>query len=182
MIGRTYVARFEGPSLAYFRNTLAGETLIEGKRVPLPYVRFVEGTRQVTLRPQRASEFKAEPIGDDRVRFTGTLRSGNIAADVVITVRALDDELQIWGRARGRGTFEGVASIGIAFGPSSSGATILAAPAQGQRFEPTGFRAPQRLEWPLSWEAAMALVQGRRGGPWSRRTTLPSRDSSRFDP
>ena len=68
------------------------------------------------------------------------------------------------GRARGRGTFEGVASIGIAFGPSSPGAIILAAPAQGQRFDATGFRSPQRLEWPLSWEAAMALVQGRRGG------------------
>lgn len=162
--GRGYEARFDGPSLVYFKNTLAGETLIEGDRVPLPYVRFIEGSGQVTLRPGRASDFTAKPLGKDRVRFTGTLRSGDIAADVAITVKALDDELQVWGRARGRGTFEGVASIGIAFGPSSPGAIILAAPAQGQRFGATGFRAPQRLEWPLSWEAAMALVQGRRGG------------------
>ncbi len=162
VLAKAYEARIEGGSVVHFRDRTTGEVLLDGKPVP-PFVRFIERNKPMTA-TGGPSEFAARMVGKDAVEFRGRVASGAAKADVRLVFRALDDEMVVTGEARGTGTFEGVASIGFALGATATHTQVIVPATGGNCFSSGGLRAAQTFEWPISWEAAMVQVQGKKGG------------------
>lgn len=158
-----YLARLQAGSLTYFKDRATGEVLIQGTPNP-PIVRFVERNRSVTAVASDPESFRVRAIGKNAVEFSGSVRCGKALADVRILVRALDHELYITGSANGRGEFEGVASLGLYVGTTLPHTNVIVPATSGNCFPSKGFKTTRYLEWPIQWEAAMALVQGKNGG------------------
>jgi hypothetical protein len=158
-----YEARIQGGSIVYFRDIATDEVLVQGK-AGTPIVRFIEKNRPVTATASGPDSFSARRLGNDAVEFLGTVRHGASSARVRVVVRALDDELLLTGDATAESSLEGIASILFTLGPTRSHTEVIAPVTGGNRFPSVGLKTPQTFEWPISWEAAMVLVQGKRGG------------------
>lgn len=158
-----YEARIQDGSIVHFRDLATGEVLVQGTP-RLPFVRFVEKNRPVTATAGGTDAFSARRLGEDSAEFLGTVKHGAASAKVRVVVRALEDELVLSGYAEADGQFEGIASVGLALSPTRPQTEVIVPATSGNRFPSVGPKTPQTFEWPISWEAAMALVQGKKGG------------------
>jgi hypothetical protein len=158
-----YLAILQAGSLTYFKDRATGEILINGTPNP-PIVRFIERGKSVTAVASDPTSFRVCSIGKNAVEFAGSVYCGKARADVRIVVRALDHELYITGSAKGFGEFEGIASLGLHVGTTGSHTRVIVPATSGNCFPSNGFKTIHYFEWPIQWEAAMALVQGKHGG------------------
>lgn len=158
-----YEARLESGSLVYLRDLATGEVLLSGKPRP-PLVRFVERNAPVTATAAKASDFRARRTAKGAVEFAGAVRSGDARANVRLVFTVTENEIVVTGGAEGAGKFEGLASVVFRLSATSPHTKVIAPVTGGNSFPSGGLRSPQTFEWPVSWEAAMVQVQGRKGG------------------
>lgn len=159
-----YEARFEGPSLAFFRNTTAAEDCLIGGGNPTLFVRLVKNNAPVTVRPDKSTRFVVKRTTPDTIRFTGKIVSSSGSISVSVDVRALDSELLMSGTASALGSLKGIASLGFTSGLTSKQGQIIVPTNGGMAFDCKGLRSGQSFEWPINWEAPLLLAQGQKGG------------------
>ena len=164
IVTQSYEARFDGPSLVYFRDVKTDEVLLAGGHAPSPYVRFVQDGQKKELRFDGPQEFTVERLQGDSLSFCGALNGPGGAVSVQVVVTARQDELLLGGSATGKGGYEGVSSLGLACGPTARSTRVLVPNSGGISLKSSGFKSSHFFNWPIGWEAAMLQVQGNAGG------------------